>query len=41
MGSDIAAKRKDTGKIYLENGLPVFVGELMGGVSALDAATVQ
>lgn len=41
MGADVAAEGEDAGEVYLEDSLPVFVGELMGGVSSLDSAAVQ
>jgi hypothetical protein len=36
----VAAECEDGGEIYLENGLPVFVGELVGGMALLDAAAI-
>jgi len=41
VGADVTAEGEDAGEVYLEDSLPVFVGELMGGVSSLDSAAVQ
>jgi hypothetical protein len=41
VGADVAAESKDTCEVYLQDGLPVFVGELVGRVTALNAAAIQ
>lgn len=41
MRSYVSAEREDRGEVYLKNGHPVIVGELVGGVASLDAAAVE
>lgn len=41
MGADVAAEGEDGGEVYLEDGLPVFVRELVRRVPLLDAAAVE
>lgn len=41
VGADIAAESEDGGEVDLEDGGPVVVGELVGGMALLDAAAVE
>jgi len=38
--ADVAAELEDGGEVYLQDGVPVFVWELVRGMSLLDAAAV-
>lgn len=41
MCANVAAEGEDGGEVYLQHGVPVFGGEEVGGVAALDAAAIE